>query len=75
MKMGWSNVTNTRKGRNMTEDKPNLVERLQAVDSCAVSDALDALGLPGAVTGIAAQSVQQRIAGRAVTFLQGAIEV
>ncbi len=51
----------------MTEDRPNLVKRLQAVDSCAVSDALDALGLPSAVTGIVAQSVQQRIAGRVVT--------
>ena len=51
----------------MADDKPDLAERLRVLDCCAVSDALDALGLPGAVTGIAAQSVQRRIAGRVVT--------
>ena len=50
----------------MTADDP-LLERLRALDSCAVSDALDALGLPCAVTGIAALTVDGRIAGRAVT--------
>lgn len=51
----------------MTDEISNWVERLAAVDSCAVSDALDTLGLPSAVTGIAAQSVRRRIAGRVVT--------
>ncbi len=48
----------------MTDD---LVQRLARLDCCAVSDALDRLGLPGAVTGIAALSVARRIAGRVHT--------
>ena len=44
-----------------------FVERLQRMDSCAVSDALDKLGLPGAVTGIPRVSTEQRIAGRVLT--------
>jgi 4-hydroxy-4-methyl-2-oxoglutarate aldolase len=42
-------------------------ERLLRMDSCAVSDALDKLGLPGAVTGIARVSTDRRIAGRVLT--------
>ena len=53
-------------GRTMTADDPPR-ERLLALDACAVSDALDALGLPPAVTGIAALTTGARIAGRAVT--------
>ena len=45
----------------------NLISRLRKLDSCALSDALDSLGLPPAVSGINAQSVSRRIAGRAVT--------
>ena len=45
----------------------DMVGRLEALDSCAVSDALDALGLPSAVTGISAQSVTERIAGKVIT--------
>ena len=44
-----------------------LVARLAQLDTCAVSDALDRLGLPGAVTGIQAMSSPTKIAGRAVT--------
>ena len=49
----------------MTDDP--LIRRLAALDVCAVSDALDALGLPCAVTGIQALTTDRRIAGRAVT--------
>jgi len=42
-------------------------ERLLRMDSCAVSDALDKLGLPGAVTGIPHVSTDRRIAGRVLT--------
>src|SRR5256714_3937636 len=42
-------------------------ERLGRTDSCAVSDALDKLGLPGSVTGIARVSTDRRIAGRVLT--------
>lgn len=48
-----------------------LLDRLDALDSCAVSDALDSLGLPAAATGIAALSVRQRIAGPAATVRLG----
>lgn len=42
-------------------------ERLLHMDSCAVSDALDKLGLTGSVTGIGRVSTDQRIAGRVLT--------
>jgi regulator of RNase E activity RraA len=44
-----------------------FVSRLARLDSCAVSDALDKLGLHGAVTGILQFSTQRRIAGRVLT--------
>jgi len=45
----------------------DLAARLSRLDSCAVSDALDKLGLIGAVTGIHRVSTDRRIAGRVVT--------
>jgi regulator of RNase E activity RraA len=42
-------------------------ERLLHMDSCAVSDALDKLGLIGSVTGIGRVSTDERIAGRVLT--------
>jgi 4-hydroxy-4-methyl-2-oxoglutarate aldolase len=44
-----------------------LLTRLGRLDSCAVSDALDKLGLKGAVTGIHRLSTDRRISGRVVT--------
>jgi 4-hydroxy-4-methyl-2-oxoglutarate aldolase len=44
-----------------------VVGRLAALDSCALSDALDSLGLPPAVIGLGPLSVAQRIAGPVVT--------
>src|SRR5580700_2973923 len=44
-----------------------LISRLSRLDSCAVSDALDKLGLKGAVTGIRRLSTERRIAGRVLT--------
>ena len=44
-----------------------FVERLKRMDSCAVSDALDKVGLPGSVTGIPRVSTDRRIAGRVLT--------
>jgi regulator of RNase E activity RraA len=44
-----------------------LVERLSVIDVCAVSDALDALGLAGAVSGILPMWEGARVVGRAVT--------
>ena len=48
----------------MAED---LLERLRRLDSCAVSDALDRLKLPGSVSGIEPRSVRRRVAGRVRT--------
>jgi regulator of RNase E activity RraA len=45
----------------------DIVARLSRLDSCAVSDALDKLGLKGAVTGIHRLSTDRRISGRVVT--------
>lgn len=47
------------------------VQRLRRLDACAVSDALDKLGLPGAVTGLPQRSGNRRIAGRAITVKLG----
>ena len=44
-----------------------FVARLGVLDSCAVSDALDKLGLKGSVTGIHRFTTEQRIAGRVLT--------
>lgn len=49
---------------------PN-VARLRRLDACAVSDALDKLGLSGVVTGLPQRSGPGRIAGRAVTMKIG----
>jgi regulator of RNase E activity RraA len=45
----------------------NIVERLRRLDTSAVSDALDRLELPGAVSSLRALSQPQRIAGVAIT--------
>jgi 4-hydroxy-4-methyl-2-oxoglutarate aldolase len=44
-----------------------FVERLSHLDSCAVSDALDKLGLNGSVTGIERFSTDRRITGQVLT--------
>lgn len=45
----------------------DYVERLRKLDACAVSDALDKLGLAGAVNGLPQRASARRIAGRVVT--------
>lgn len=44
-----------------------IAVRLARLDACAVSDALDQLGLSPSVTGLRALSVRQRISGRVTT--------
>jgi 4-hydroxy-4-methyl-2-oxoglutarate aldolase len=41
--------------------------RLARLDACAVSDALDQMGLPPSVTGLLALSVRRRVSGRVTT--------
>jgi regulator of RNase E activity RraA len=48
-----------------------ITTRLNQLDTCAVSDAMDKLGLRGVVTGIHQYSTQRRIAGRALTVKLG----
>jgi 4-hydroxy-4-methyl-2-oxoglutarate aldolase len=45
----------------------DFVSRLGRMDTCAVSDALDKLGLKGSVTGLHRYSTEHRIAGRVLT--------
>lgn len=45
----------------------DAIARLLALDTCAVSDALDSLEHPPAVTGLSPLTVQKKIAGRVVT--------
>lgn len=44
-------------------DRESLVNRLEQLDACAVSDALDSLKLKGAQSGIPRRSTRERIAG------------
>ncbi len=48
-----------------------LIERLSRLDSCAISDVLDQLGIDGVALGLRAVSGARRIAGRAVTVQLG----
>jgi 4-hydroxy-4-methyl-2-oxoglutarate aldolase len=50
------------------------VSRLNRLDACAVSDALDKLGLAGVVTGIHRFSTDRKIAGRVLTVKLGLIQ-
>jgi regulator of RNase E activity RraA len=50
----------------------SFIERLIKLDTCSVSDALDKLGLTGAVIGISPLTVRGRVAGKAVTVKLGA---
>ena len=49
----------------------DFVKRLGRLDCCGVSDALDKLGLAGAVTGLRQLSGSRRIAGRVLTVKLG----
>ena len=44
-----------------------LIARFKALDVCALSDALDRLKLPSAVSGLVAQTVRGRICGQVAT--------
>lgn len=44
------------------------ISRLEALDACALSDALDSLGIAGAVDGLFRRSTRKRIAGRVQTL-------
>lgn len=46
----------------------DAVKRLSRLDCCAVSDAMDKLGLVGCVTGLSQSASSRRIAGRVVTY-------
>lgn len=47
------------------------VARLSRLDACAVSDALDKLGMRGAVIGLSSLTVRSRICGRVMTVKLG----
>jgi 4-hydroxy-4-methyl-2-oxoglutarate aldolase len=48
-----------------------IAARLSRLDACAVSDAMDKLGLRGVVTGIHQYSTQRKISGRVLTVKLG----
>jgi regulator of RNase E activity RraA len=48
-----------------------LAGRLAGLDTCAVSDALDRLGLTGAALGLSATTVPRRVAGAVITVQLG----
>jgi 4-hydroxy-4-methyl-2-oxoglutarate aldolase len=52
-------------------DHAVIVSRLLKLDSCAVSDALDKLGLPAAVSGISPRTKRGRLAGQVITVKLG----
>lgn len=45
----------------------DITTRLSQLDACAVSDALDKLGLAGSVSGIRRHTTDRRISGRVIT--------
>ncbi|HET9193350.1 MAG TPA: RraA family protein [Vicinamibacterales bacterium] len=49
----------------------DTLARIAQLDACAVSDALDRLSLPGAVTGIQRLTTTRRISGRVITVKMG----
>jgi 4-hydroxy-4-methyl-2-oxoglutarate aldolase len=49
----------------------DFVTRLNKLDACAVSDAVDKMGLGGAVTGLRPMTTTRRIAGRILTIKLG----
>jgi len=53
-------------------DYSELLDRLAALDTCALSDALDSLGVSGTVDGIVRRSTKERIAGCVRTMKVGA---
>lgn len=55
----------------MSAGRSTLITRLNALDTGAVSDALDHMKLPAAVTGLQRLSTNRRIAGRVVTVELG----
>jgi len=55
-----------------TPDPQAMRKRMLALDACAVSDALDQLGLPGAIGAIPTQTGPARIWGRVATVELGA---
>jgi regulator of RNase E activity RraA len=55
------------KSQTPSPSAEDLAVRLRRLDSCAVSDALDKLGLSGCVTGLPPLSSTRRIAGRVRT--------
>jgi len=52
-------------------DPTKILARLAAIDCCALSDALDKLGMAGQVTGLPRESGRGRLAGIAVTVRLG----
>lgn len=49
-------------------NKDDPVRRLLRLDCCAVSDAMDKLGLKGGVSGLEQRATTRRIAGRIITY-------
>ena len=52
-------------------DSRDYVARLRRLDCCALSDAMDRLGITGVVSGFTHRSGAHRIAGRAITVKLG----
>jgi len=55
----------------MPQTTSSLVARLRKLDCCALSDAMDQLGIAGQATGLAQHSGTDRIAGRVITVRLG----
>ncbi|HTY95306.1 MAG TPA: RraA family protein [Steroidobacteraceae bacterium] len=58
-------------GPGIASQRRERVQRLRRLDACAVSDALDKLGLPGVVSHVPQLSGDQKIAGAIVTLKVG----
>jgi regulator of RNase E activity RraA len=53
--------------RSDAVERDKILARLRRLDACALSDAADRLGLPGAVSGLLPRTVKGRICGQVLT--------
>ena len=64
---GGSSPRASRASGTEAGDSPSLLTRLEALDTCACSDAMDKLGLSGVASGLHPVTVRRKITGRVQT--------
>lgn len=63
----YAHDAGNRQGKRGIVAEKDIITRLRRLDACALSDAMDKLGLPPALSGMPPRTVRGRIAGRVMT--------